>query len=258
MNRVEYGPEDIAFELERADGFSLKLECVAIFHGNRERLVGIAPRLRDSAAKIVQPARIKPLIEFFEGCKPVRHQIWRKKFGQRRRDGDRPRLTTREVHVCIHCKAYSGQQMSIIQQLVRRKSACFTKSQPCFDAALIRGVSSGEPAIPSVAGAAASLNHAIVIENAMNPSPSHFAHWTVGENRGVFYRNISLIIEPVPDPAAQRFGGKLASVHGEVERMFIVISASADGAQLFDEGFAVPKPRSHKTSPVMSTSTIRK
>src|SRR5438477_5073603 len=110
MNRVEYGPEDIAFELERADGFSLKLECVAIFHGNRERLVGIAPRLRDSAAKIVQPARIKPLIEFFEGCKPVRHQIWRKKFGQRRRDGDRPRLTTREVHVCIHCKAYSGNR----------------------------------------------------------------------------------------------------------------------------------------------------
>src|SRR5207248_3025595 len=168
MNRVEYGPEDIAFELERAHGFSLKLECVAIFHGNRERLVRIAPRLRDSAAKIVQPA------------------------------------------------------------------------------------------IPSVAGAPPSLNHAIVIENAMNPSPSHFAHWTVGENRGVFYRNISLIIEPVRDPATQRFGRKPAFVHRDVERVFIVISASADRAQLFDEGFAVPKLRSHKRSPLMCTSTIRK
>src|SRR6266480_1834376 len=115
MNCVEYGPEDIALELESAHGFSLKLECVAIFHCNRERLVRIAPRLRDSAAEILQPARIKPLIEFFEGCKPVHHQIWSKKFGQRRRDGDRPRLTAREVHVRIHGKAYSGQQMSIIQ-----------------------------------------------------------------------------------------------------------------------------------------------
>ena len=83
MNCVEHGPEDIAFELERAHGFPLKLGRVAIFQGNRERLVGIAPRLRDSAAKIVKSARINPPIEFFEGCKPGGHQIRRKKFGQR-------------------------------------------------------------------------------------------------------------------------------------------------------------------------------
>ena len=60
MNCVEHGPEHIAFELERAHGFPLKLGRVAIFQGNRERLVRIASRLRDPATKIVQSARINP------------------------------------------------------------------------------------------------------------------------------------------------------------------------------------------------------
>ena len=81
----------------------------------------------------------------------------------------------------------------------------------------------------------------------MNPSPSHFAHWAVGENRGVFDRNVSLIIEPIRDPAAQRFRRKPAFVHRDVERMFIVITAHADRPQFFDKGFAVPKSSGHKT-----------
>ena len=83
MNCVEHGPEHIAFELERAHGFPLKLGRVAIFQGNRERLVRIAPRLRDPAAEIIKSARINPRIKLFEGCKPGGHQIRRKKLGQR-------------------------------------------------------------------------------------------------------------------------------------------------------------------------------
>ena len=83
MNCIEHGPEYIAFELESAHGFPLKLGCVAISQGNCQRIVRIAPRLRDSAAKIVKSARINPSIELFEGCKPGGHQIRRKKLGQR-------------------------------------------------------------------------------------------------------------------------------------------------------------------------------
>ena len=46
MNCVEQRPEDIAFEFESAHSFPLKLWRVAIFQGNRERLVRIALRLR--------------------------------------------------------------------------------------------------------------------------------------------------------------------------------------------------------------------
>ena len=115
MNCVEHGPEHIAFELERAYGFPLKLGRVAIFQGNRERLVRITSRLRDPATKVVKSARINPPIEFFEGCKPGGHQIRRKKLGQRRRDGDRPWLTAREIHVRINRESNAGQQMAIIQ-----------------------------------------------------------------------------------------------------------------------------------------------
>src|SRR6476620_3969354 len=99
MNCVEDGPEHITFELERAHGLPLKLEGVAIFQGNRERLVGIASRLRDPATKIVKSACIDPRIKLFEVCKSGGHQIWRKKLGQRRRNRDRPWLTAREIHV---------------------------------------------------------------------------------------------------------------------------------------------------------------
>src|ERR1700759_4142545 len=94
MNCIEQGPEHIAFELESAQSFPLKLRCVAIFQGNCERFVRIAPRLCDSEPKIIESACIDPSIEFFEGCKARRHQIRSKKLSQRRRDGYRPRLIT--------------------------------------------------------------------------------------------------------------------------------------------------------------------
>ena len=115
MNCVEHGPEHVAFELERAHGFPLKLGRVAIFQGDRERLVRIASRLRDPATEIIQTACIDPRIKLFEGCKPGGHQIRRKKLGQRRRDGDRPWLTAREIHVRINRESNPGQQMAIIQ-----------------------------------------------------------------------------------------------------------------------------------------------
>src|SRR6266480_1720329 len=85
----------------------------------------------------------------------------------------------------------------------------------------------------------------------MNPSPSHFAHWTVGENRGVFNWNVYLIIEPIRDPTAQPFRRKLAFVHCDMERMFIVISVHADRPQFFNERFPIPESRGHNKSPLM-------
>src|SRR5882757_2259611 len=83
MNCVEHGPEYITFELESTHSFPLKLARVAIFQGNYQRIVRIAPRLPDPAAKIVKSARINPPIELFESCKAGGHQIRRKKLGQR-------------------------------------------------------------------------------------------------------------------------------------------------------------------------------
>src|SRR5262245_30758280 len=91
--------------------------------------------------------------------------------------------------------------------------------------------------------------NAIVVEDAMNPSASHFAHGAVSENRGVFEWNVSLIIEPVCDPTAHCFRRKAAFIHREVERMFIVISTHTNRAQFFDERFAVPKSGGHKHIP---------
>src|SRR6516225_3263726 len=85
----------------------------------------------------------------------------------------------------------------------------------------------------------------------MNPSASHFAHGAVGENCGVFNWNVSLIIEPVRDPTAHRFRRKLAFVHREMERMFIVISTRTNLAKFFDKRFAVPKSSGHSTAPLM-------
>ena len=87
-----------------------------------------------------------------------------------------------------------------------------------------------------------ALAEAIVIENAMNPDAAHFAHGAVGKNSGVFDRNVSLIIKAISHPTAQCFRRKPAFVHGDVERMFVVVSARADRAQFLHESFAVPKP----------------
>ena len=79
----------------------------------------------------------------------------------------------------------------------------------------------------------------------MNPDPAHFAQRTIGKNRGVFDWDVALIIEPIRDPAAQRFGRKPAFVHRDMKRMFVVISALADRAQLREKGFAIQKSGGH-------------
>src|SRR5262249_12399134 len=81
----------------------------------------------------------------------------------------------------------------------------------------------------------------------MNPNPAHFPQGTVGKNRRVFDWNVSLIIEAIGHPAAQRFWRKAALVHGHVKWMFVVISARSNRAQVFEESFAVPKSGSHMT-----------
>ena len=190
------------------------------------------------------------MIKLFESGQAGRHQIGRKKFGERRSDRDRPRLSASEIHVSIDGETHSGLQMPIFHQLVARQPARLAQSQPCFDAAFVqeRRLPSRRT-LPRQGGleTAPPCNHAIVIENAMNPDPAHFAHGAIGKNRGVFDRNVALIIETICDPTAQCFGRKPAFVHGDVERMFVVVSARADGAQIFNERLAVPKPSGHKT-----------
>src|SRR5207253_279763 len=114
VNRVQHGPENVAFKLKRADGGILQLARSGMFQSNRERFAGIAPRLRDSAPKIIEAARVDPGVELLEGREPRRHQIRRKKLGERRCDRDRPWLHSCKVHVGIDGKTHSRLHMSIL------------------------------------------------------------------------------------------------------------------------------------------------
>src|SRR5438552_2426247 len=118
VNRVKHGPENVAFKFERADCGILQLARIAIFQSNRKRFAGIAPRLGDSAAKIIEVAWVDPGVELLETRQPRRHQIRRKKLCERRCDRDRPWLHARKVHVGIDGKADPRQKMPIFQQFI--------------------------------------------------------------------------------------------------------------------------------------------
>src|SRR5262249_28705352 len=91
------------------------------------------------------------------------------------------------------------------------------------------------------------MSDPVVVENAMDPDPADVAHGTVREYRGVFDRNVALIIETIRYPASQRFWRKLAFIHHHVERMFVVVGSHSNRSQFFGECFAVPKAGSHNT-----------
>src|SRR5262249_30848658 len=82
----------------------------------------------------------------------------------------------------------------------------------------------------------------------MNPHTAHLARRTVGKDRGVFDWNVSLIVEAIGHPAPQRVARKPAFIHGDVERMFVVIGPRPDRPQIFKKSFAVPKVGSHNKS----------
>ena len=56
MDRLEHGPEDIAFELERTLSFGLELGRVAMLQCYGERFVGVAPRLSNASPEIIETA----------------------------------------------------------------------------------------------------------------------------------------------------------------------------------------------------------
>src|ERR1041385_6014873 len=113
MNCVEHGPEHIAFKIERTQGFALKLRRIAIFQRDCQCLVGISPRKRDPTPKVIESASINPRIKFLTCRKAGCHQIGRKELGERRCNGDRPRLSACEIHVRIDCETNSGEEMTI-------------------------------------------------------------------------------------------------------------------------------------------------
>jgi len=127
MNRVKHGPENIAFKFECADCGILQLAPIAMFQSNRERFAGIALRLGDSAAKIIEAAWVDPGVELLETRQPRRHQIRREKLRQRGCDRDRPWLRARKVHVGIDRETYSRLQMSIFQQFIARQTTRFAE-----------------------------------------------------------------------------------------------------------------------------------
>src|SRR5882757_2870700 len=83
MDRIENGPEHIAFKLERAHCLALKLRRVAIVQRYRERFIGVTSCLSDSATEVIKAARIDPGIIFFESRETCGHQIGCEKFRER-------------------------------------------------------------------------------------------------------------------------------------------------------------------------------
>ena len=85
----------------------------------------------------------------------------------------------------------------------------------------------------------------------MNPSLSNSGQGAVSKNRGVFNWNVPLVIEPIRDPTPQRFRRKVAFVHRDMERMFIMIIAPADRPQFSNKRFPIPESRGHNKSRIM-------
>src|SRR5207237_5921139 len=108
--------------------------------------------------------------------------------------------------------------MPILQQRVARESARFAESKPCFDAAFLedRQLLSRRN-FPGLGGleTACPCWRSVVIENPMNPDSAHFADRAVGEDGRVFDRDVSLIVEAICHPTAQRFRLEPAFIHDE-------------------------------------------
>src|SRR5207248_1015440 len=113
----------------------------------------------------------------------------------------------------------------------RGASGSFAEAQPRFNAAFISFV-------------------AVMVENPMDPGATNFSQRTIRKNRGVFARNIFLIIKTVRDPAAQLFSRKPAFIHRDVKRMLVVVGTCTDRAQ-----FADKFSRSHSSKSIPSAPT---
>src|SRR5256886_17606370 len=62
LDRVEQRPEHVALEVERGDGPLLKLASAAAFRDERERVFGIARRLLEAGAEVLEPGGGDPLL----------------------------------------------------------------------------------------------------------------------------------------------------------------------------------------------------
>jgi len=66
---------------------------------------------------------------------------------------------------------------------------------------------------------------AVVIENALHPGSAHGAVRAIGENGGIFDRDIDLVVKAVGDPAANLHWRRGAGIQQHVERVVNVVGA---------------------------------
>ena len=181
-------------------------------------MVGVARRLVEPAAEVLEAGRVDPRVVRLERREAHADRRRAEQLGQRGGDRLDPRPLPGEVHVGVDGVAHARQHALLGLELGARHAQGLAEPQPRLDPA-------------------AALRGAVVVEDPLDPHPAHVDLRAVGEDRRVFERDAALVVEAIRDPALQLIPRQLPRVHAHMERVEVVVAAALR-AQLGDERLA--------------------
>ena len=206
-----------------------------------QALVGIGPRLGQAGPKVVEPPGGNPRVIPFEGTEAFCHQVRRKEFRQRRGDRDGPRLLASKSHIGLHSRAHAGLNVRLVHHRLASQTDGLPKAKPGFDAPL-------------------SGPHSVMDKDASDPSPPHLVVGTIRQDGRVLDGDVALVVEPVRHPAADLLRRQSTPIHGNMERVLVVVRPAADITETAQELVAAPPSIAlnfHALPPVASPEPLQ-
>ena len=219
VKSVEHGPEDIALGAEGVVGGVLFFAAAGVFDYPGQSEVGVFGRLGEASAEIVEAGR-EPRVELAELFNAESDEAFGEKFGEGGSYGFDVGACGNEIDVSVDGVARSRENAFAAHGIDAGEAGGFDEFEPLFDTAR-----AGVWAI------------AVVIDQTLAPCGAEGVVVAAGKKRGVFARDVGLVVVAVERPSLKLAAAEGAFMHQSVKGVFVVVALFADGVEAGGEFF---------------------
>src|SRR5579885_2243954 len=212
VERIELGPEHVAFEFERGEHGLLLIRPARFALYVVECEIGVARRLSQARIEIGERVAADEGVIRQHARDALADDARREQLSERRRHCLKQRALAHEAHIGLDRELGRGQGAAGRDDIVPIKSEAVSQREPPRDAAL--------------AGRAA-----VVIHQALSPQPPELGIRSARDQRRILARDRALIAIAIERPSLDLALGEPAAVEQPMERVQIVIALRADAPE---------------------------
>ena len=209
-------PEDLGLADERRHAPLLELPRRRVPHDEVDRLERVLAGSRHPGPEVRQHLGAHPGVVTLPGLDPLRHEVRREEFGQRRGDRLDQAALADQLHVAVACEAHARQDGAAARHLLPVEPDALGQAEPERETAL-------------------ALLLAVVVLDPPDPRSAERGVLRLRQDDRVLDRDARLVVVAVQHPLLELEARQLPVVHEGVVAVVIVIAGLALAPQPLHE-----------------------